>query len=261
MVSLCEADYNQAYESFCQSSLRKSRLGQAYCLIHGMGTPVDHPKARMILKDYPDDAFACYLLTVSLYRTRTSAEIPAEVTELLNESCEMGYQPAETTLLLMKLAYTNQVEEGIADDELIRSITKKVDKSFSDSEAVGANLFLGCHKLLRFLNVYKAKEDKNSDENADSIEDLRLRGESIVNEYYARLSSLVAYLRALCQQTFSDTYRMEDWLKGLNGFNQSPEVRAWAVGTALTSSGVYEDDSDYNPLLGYYLKLVGDDVD
>ena len=54
---------------------------------------------------------------------------------------------------------------------------------------------------------------------------------------------------------------MEDWLKGLNGFNQSPEVRAWAVGMALTSSGVYEDDFDYNPLLDYYLRLVEDDVD
>ena len=102
-------------------------------------------------------------------------------------------------------------------------------------------------------------EDDNQD--TDIVSSLTREAERVVNRKYACVSPLAAYMRALCQQTFCATHRMEDWLKGLNGFNQSPKVRAWVVGMALAESWRYKDDYDYNPLLGYYLNLVGDDID
>ena len=255
LAALCEADYAQAYTSFCQSESKRCRLGQAYCLIHGMGTPIDHQQAREILKAYPDDAFALYLLAVSLYRTRTSTEIPSEVKELLEESYQMGYKPADTTRLLMELAYSDHEEESYLD-ELMRKIVKKVEKTSSDAEAVGALLFLCCHKVLRFYYDIDPEGDK-----ADDLREITDRAEGILNRHYTCVSPLAAYVRALCRQTFSDTYRMEDWLKGLNGFNQSPEVRAWAVGMAVVQSWRYEDEFNYTPLLGYYLKFVGENTD
>lgn len=256
LASLCEADYAQAYESFCQSEQKRCRLGCVYCLIHGMGTPVDHQQARAILKNYPDDAFALYLLAVSLYRTRTTAEIPVEVTELLEESYAMGYKPADTTRLLMELAYSEQTDRETENTEWMKKLGKKLKRKVFDAEVVGAILFAGCHRLLRIIS-----QIGSDDELADSVSIITENAKRILNIDYGNYSPLAAYMRALCQQTFSGTYRMKDWLKGLNGINQSPQVRAWAVGAALLMPWMYEDEYNHTLLLSYYRRLLGVDMD
>ena len=75
-------------------------------------------------------------------------------------------------------------------------------------------------------------EDEIEDDNQDTdiVSSLTREAERVVNRKYACVSPLAAYMRALCQQTFCATHRMEEGLKGSNGFNQSPKVRAGGVG-------------------------------
>lgn len=235
LCALCVANYSEAFNSFGIGKDKRSRLARAYCLIHGMGTPVDHTVARAILKDYPDDAFALYLLAVSLFRTADHPkELPPEVTELLEESKRLGYKAAGITLGQMKLIccfseLDDEKRESILDE--IRSLDLGI--GYASICAVNC-FFVYCRCLNRVLESFRLGSSVTGYSVEEYLRSKEIRlAKKIMGIKYNRVLPLTGYSRALMRSNVVKEPATEDYIDGLYGFNQSPILRKWAVEKAL----------------------------
>lgn len=235
LCALCVGNYSEAFTSFGIGQDMRNRLARAYCLIHGMGTPVDHAAAREILKGYPNDAFALYLLAVSLFRTFDHPkELPPEVIELLEESKRLGYQAAGITLDQMRLIcafYTGDVAKKTSIYNDIKSHASKV--SPLSLYAIGCfDIYNICaNKVKAYIQLGGRYAGFNIDEYLCS-EEINSAKKSMEIEFPAVLP-LTAYSRALMRCNVLKESSIDDFIDALYGFNQSPVLRKWAMEKAL----------------------------
>ena len=254
---LTEGDYGKAKEAFSGSEDKRCRLSLAYCLIHGFGTDVNHEEARRILKDYPDDAFALYLLAVSLYRCSTDQnEIPPEVTELLEESCRVGYKPADTTLGLMRF---ENAFKNTNLDEIDRSLASFMNTK--DVEKLPAIYGGACHIIFQLCLAHKmVRLDNDTEDGIGSREEFFQSEdyetyESIINTDAVELTPLAAYSRGLMHRYMMNKVDVMEWVQGVFGFNQSIAARRWGLDNALFISLFDGDDNGSEDILRYMAHL------
>lgn len=261
--ALCVANYDLAYRSFGKNCDKRNRLAQAYCLIHGMGTTVNHSVAQDILKDYPDDSFALYLYAVSLFRTADHPkELPAEVDRLLAESLRLGYGPAENTRYQMEALCCLYSSNLIKLAELIDQLNIRALKE-SDAAAYGTYccvLYQLCiNKVLQGLE----KEDAHA---TPSLKTCRMlldgnHTKRVINGKVPEVTPLAAFSRGLFFSRVERYSAGDYWAEGIRGFNQSPVLRKWGMQKALVDY-LFEGKGDHmDEVFRLYLNMGGNEKD
>ena len=253
VFAVCEAEYSMAYQSFCGADDRRCRLAQAYCLINGMGTEVDHQTARAILKDYPEDGYALYLLASSLYKCRENRSTnPPEVSELLEESYRLGYKPAKGTSFLMVLDGINRGGEPLSVNELCKQAFTYMSPN-KDGLINGSICYMAYMYLIgQFGKVMKKRS-------VDMISGKRIQSVSLAMLAFSAhcdyVSPISAYLRGTFFQLTMEDDVTKHWVSGLNCLNQSPFVRRWALNQAFLNAWMCGHENLRDTLLSYFVAM------
>lgn len=251
--ALFQADYGSVYVSFCKSEDKRCRLAQAYCLIHGIGTEVNHEAGRAILKDYPEDGFALFLLAVSLFRTNPDKTVlPAEVTELLDEAYRLGYRPAGDTKVLMDLYCRNQSKAASTVD----CGSMEIEMSAKGHESNGGICFVSylyCLGKLRGMGLYE-----NMDEDFFLSEEHRRFVDTMLEIGTNDPTPLAAVSIAMFQRNATEYPETDMWEKALHGLYQSPLARRYTLDRAVVER-LLEGVGNIETLLEYLIHMGVDD--
>lgn len=258
LCALCNAEYTLAFKSFCNNSNKRNQLAKAYCLVHGMGTPVNHVSAQEILRAYPDEPFAKYLLAVSLFRMSDHPKtIPTEVAELLHEAQQLGYTPAEHALCQMDLLCCFYAQDLNKLNAIIEEVQTHALKD-KDPAAYGTCcylLYLRCiQKLLILLDSGPGRTNQAAHRYMESSE--YRESCKVINLKRSELTPLAAYSRSLMAYNVTQESQREQWVIGLHGFNQSPLLRKWGVQKALLS-GLFSTSLEQEVELFHIFRNLG----
>lgn len=230
LFQIVEGSYTEAWETFLKSSDKRCRLSQAYMLIHGIGVTQDLVSAMRILKDYPEDGYALYLLAVARYKVRPDRSIvPEEVNELLMESHRLGYQPAKSALLMMRYQ-CDPLSTGKIGSSFQREI-QDYGLKMRDRDALG-------------LFQYHCYREQMMSDDLDEEEQLAkaLTGGAAP---YSPLGNYAVALLALEVDEPTDVY----WEKAARGINQSSSCRLYGVRNALMDYLFGDKPSDLEGML------------
>lgn len=261
LVALCEGRYQEAYPAFASAEDARCRLSQAYCLIHGLGVPVDHDAARAILKAFPNDGFALFLLAVSLYRTRGGDGVPDEVIELLDESYRLGYRPAKVTKFSMVFRTTIAVQKEAEKRVACWDRLSNIADDERNGMAYGFYQFGMLQKsFARLQSKVSALGDfSRAQEAIAADEEVQLWGGDIMDVDDIVCSALGCYSRAFYEEHIIGESESHYWEEGLKRFNQSAAARRWALCIALVDTvfGNFLNDMEF--LLSLYRSFGASD--